>query len=371
MPTLWKKTETLKLEIHNKPDTELLLFCIRPQIDDLAANRIKTLVRENINWENLLQTAYTHGLIPLVYTRLNTICPKEISESTFNKFRSLFQAIATRNLFLTGELVKLLELLKEQGVTAVPYKGPVLASVIYGNVALRHFVDLDILVQPQDIFTVKKLLLAQGYKPKLEMTYAEEMTYLQSKNEHTYDFVHQNKGILIEVHWRIAPKYLSIIEPKDLWQDIEPLSLASQTIDYLPLEDWLPILCVHGSRHMWERLAWLCDIAALIQNHPNLNWQKIVKQANTFGCRRILFLGLVLAHEIFGVVLPIEIWHLVRRDATVFAIVPQVYKQIFAQVRTSDKFLGRTLYQIQVRERWQDKILYIQTFLDWLIIRRQ
>ncbi|MBP5973250.1 nucleotidyltransferase family protein [Brasilonema sp. CT11] len=353
-------------ETNIRPEIELLLCCVRPQVDDAISDRIKALVKENIDWEYLIQTAHGHGVIPLIYTRLNAICPKALPDSALNQLHSLFSAITRRNLFLTRELVKLLELLKEQGIIAVPYKGPVLATLIYGNVALRQFGDLDIIVEVQDIFAVKKLLLDQGYRPNVEMTHAEEIAYLQAKTEHTYDFIHDDKGIFLEIHWRIAPKYITSIEPKHLWQDLEPFSLAGTTISYLPLEDWLPILCVHGSRHMWERLSWLCDIATLLHKHPDLNWEKVVKQATIFGCRRILFLGLFLAHDLLGVVLPTEIWQQVKAEPMVSAIAPRVYNQLFDQVRTSDRFMGRTLYHIQVRERFQDKVLYIQSFFHWL-----
>ncbi|MBW4596882.1 MAG: nucleotidyltransferase family protein [Brasilonema angustatum HA4187-MV1] len=366
----WISEKKICLEI------ELLLCCVRPQVDDAISDapeellqggeRIKALVKENIDWEYLIQTAYGHGVISLLYTRLNTMCPKIVPEFALNQLRTLFHTLAGRNLFLTGELVKLLDLLKDQGIVAVPYKGPVLATLIYGDVALRQFGDLDIIVEVQDIFAVKKLLLDQGYRPNIEMTYAEEIAYLQAKTEHTYDFIHDEKEIFLEIHWRIAPKYITPIEPKHLWQDLEPFSLAGTTLSYLPLEDWLPILCVHGSRHMWERLSWLCDIATLVHKHPDLNWEKVLKQASAFGCRRMLFLGLFLAHDLLGVVLPTEIWQQVKAEPMVSAIVPQVYNQLFDPVRTSDRFMGRTLYHIQVRERLQDKVLYIQSFFHWL-----
>jgi hypothetical protein len=365
----------LKLDLNNQlintqPEIELLLCCVRPQINDATVTRIKDLVQENIDWQTLIQTAYGHGVISLLYTRLNTICPQAIPQSILNQLQSLFQSIARRNLFLTGELIKLLGLLKEEGIVAVPYKGPVLATLIYGNVALRQFVDLDILVQRQDIFTVKKLLLSQGYQPKVEMSHVEEVAYLQSTNEHTHDFIHNDKGILIEVHWRIAPKYLSIIEPKHLWQDLEPFSFAGTTVNYLSSEYWLPILCVHGSRHMWERLAWLCDIARLVQNNPDLNWDKVLKQAKVWGCRRMLFLGLFLTHYFLGIDLPENILQQIKAEPEITILLTQVYDQLFDSVKTSDKFFGRTIYQIQVRERLQDKFIYLQSFVKLLIAKK-
>src|SRR5579883_932497 len=366
MTTLFK-SDTKNQATYGRVEIELLLCCVRPHIDDAIVEHIKVLVKENIDWEYLIQKANKHGVISLLYTRLNTICPLDVPEFALNELRGIFHAIATRNLFLTGELVKLLNLLKEQGILAVPYKGPVLATSIYKNLALRQFGDLNIIVQQQDIFTVKKLLLSQGYRPNIEMTHAEEIAYLNSKTEHTYDFIHDEKGIFIEIHWRIAPKYISPIEPKDFWQDLEPFSLAGTTVSYLPLEDWLPILCVHASRHMWERLSWLCDIATLIHNHPNLNWEQVLRQANAFGCKRILFLGLFLAHNFLGVTIPTEIWQQVQAEQIITTLTPQVYNQLFDEIRTSDKFFGRTMYHLQVRERLQDKVLYFQSFLHWLM----
>lgn len=355
--------------INARPEIELLLSSLNPDINDAVTERIQALVKQNnIDWQYLTQTADRHGVLSLLYSRINNICPKAIPEPVLNQWRRSFQYVAQRNLFLTGELVNLLKLLKQQDIVALPYKGPVLATLVYKNVALRRFGDLDIIVQQKDIFAVRELLIAQGYRPDKEMTDAELVKYLNSKREHTYDFIHEDKNVFLEIHWRIAPKYITPIAAKDLWPDLEPFSLAGTTINNLPLEDWLPILCVHGSRHVWERLSWLCDIATLIQKNPDIHWDKVLKQANIWGCQRMLFLGLYMTHDLFGVSLPAEIWQQMKKvEPIVKDIAPQVYQQLFAEVRTSDKFMGRTLYHIQVRERLNHKMLYIQSFIYWLI----
>ncbi|NJN10979.1 MAG: nucleotidyltransferase family protein, partial [Richelia sp. RM1_1_1] len=108
--------------------------------------------------------------------------------------------------------------------------------------------------------------------------------------------------------------------------------------------------------------------ATLINKNPNINWQKVVQQADIWGCQRMLFLGLFMSHELFGVDLPPEIWQQIKKvEPIVKGIAPQVYQQLFATVRTSDKFMGRTFYHIQVRERLNHKILYIQSFIYWLV----
>ncbi|MHC5830140.1 MAG: nucleotidyltransferase family protein, partial [Nostoc sp.] len=68
------------------------------------------------------------------------------------------------NIAQTKELLKILALLEYRGIEAIAFKGPILASSVYGNVALRQFNDLDILVRLQDFWQTKAVLVGQGYQ---------------------------------------------------------------------------------------------------------------------------------------------------------------------------------------------------------------
>ena len=83
---------------------------------------------------------------------------------TLEELREHFYANAGRNLFLAKELIKLLHLFSAHEISAIPYKGPVLAVSVYGNLAFREFGDLDILVRERDYQTAQHLLSAQGYR---------------------------------------------------------------------------------------------------------------------------------------------------------------------------------------------------------------
>ncbi len=56
------------------------------------------------------------------------------------------------------------KLLKENGINAVTYKGPVLASQAYGNIGLREFGDIDIFINKKDALKVKKIMIYKGYE---------------------------------------------------------------------------------------------------------------------------------------------------------------------------------------------------------------
>lgn len=345
---------------------ELFLTCARSYQDNECQYKIKDLIESDINWQQCIEMAVRHKVMPLVYTTLNTVAHNAVPQEVQEVFRSCFQRNAQQNLFLTGELLKILASLEANGIVAVPYKGPVLANSVYGNLAMRQGGDLDIIVQLPDILKVKELLLDLGYKRKAELTEAQERAYFQSKREHTYDFIDDAKQVLIEIHWRITPRFSSPIEPKHFWNYLEPHKFAGRTVNSLPLDYWLPILCVHGSRHCWERLGWICDVAELVRRH-DIDWDKTINFASSLGCRRMLFLGLFLANELMGTVLPSFILQQIQAEPKIPTLAAEVGTQLFKPENAKAKFMGTTLYHIQARERWQDKAMYLQSFIDWLV----
>ncbi|MEM7554527.1 MAG: nucleotidyltransferase family protein [Cyanobacteria bacterium P01_A01_bin.84] len=356
----------IKKSINTPPEIELILNCVSPFIDTRITENIKELVKEQLDWEYFYQTVRIHGVTSLVYIRLNDTCPGKVPDSIMSQLRGFFYTNTQRSLFMTGELVRLLKLFQEAEIIAVPYKGPVLGSLIYNNIAIRYSCDLDIIVEEKNIFAVKDILIAQGYRPKREMNNKELIAYLGSKAEHTYDFIHDEKNFFLEIHWRLAPKVYTNINPKDFWQELEPFPLADIHVNNIPLEYYLSILSMHGSRHIWTRLAWLCDFATLIHKYPDLDWKKAINQAEMWNCKRILCLGLSLAKSFFNITLPQEVLEEIEKDNMINSLAIQVYNQLFAEIKTSERKLGRTLYHLRSKERVQDKLLYFQSFLLWI-----
>ncbi|MEO8342158.1 MAG: nucleotidyltransferase family protein, partial [Nitrospirota bacterium] len=59
-------------------------------------------------------------------------------------------------------------------------------------------------------------------------------------------------------------------------------------------EEFLIILCLHGSKHGWERLKWVADVAELLRSQW-INWKRVFSTAAERKCHRMLLLGLALA----------------------------------------------------------------------------
>ena len=354
-----------------RPEDELLLCCSRTCMDSENAERIRSLLREDIDWGYLIRQANLHGMIPLLYWNLNSICPEAAPKPTLDELRTHFDANALRNRFLTGELLKLLNQLKDRAIPALPFKGPILAVSVYGNLALRPFGDLDILIQKQDFPKAKNLLISQGYRPWPQRTDAQEAKHL--RYHYAYGLERGDRRIFVELHWRITWRYFPFpINFERLWERRERISFADTTVFSLPPEDLLLILCVHGSKHCWERLTWICDVAELIRTHQAMNWERIIAQASRLDSRRMLFLGLLLADDLLGTLLPEEVLRKSRTDPVVKSLAADICERLFRETNGSrpevkaasfSLLKGRDIFHLKMRERLRNRVpLYLHRF---------
>lgn len=340
------------------PEVELLLCCARTCINPQSTDRLKTLLQGRIDWTYVIWAALSHQMMPLVFWGLSTTYPETVPKLIFNQLRDHFNAIVRRNLFLTGELLKILDLFNAHGISAIPLKGPVLAASVYGNVALRQFGDLDILVHEQDVLRAQDLLICNGYHADPPMSDAQVKEHLRSAY---YDlvFIRDNAKVKIELHWRLTSKSLTFrLDHDHVWERVESVSLAGRKVPSLSPDDLLLYLSAHGSKHFWEKLFWICDIAKLIHAHSGINWGCLMRSAQTYGNERMLFLGLILARDLFEVALPEEVLKKMKADNILKPLSGYVYKNIFSEAYGGNE--RRYPFYLFVTERWRDRFVLLR-----------
>jgi hypothetical protein len=292
------------------------------------------------------------------------------------QLRAYYLNNSLQNMRLTGELLKLLNVFEAQGVPTIPYKGPVLAASVYGNLGLREFVDIDVLVPEQDVFRAQELLLAEGYQPQYWLTPAQEAAFRRYNCEHS--FVHSNREGAVDLHWAIAERHLSFpLDLEGLWGRLDRISLGGRDVSTLSPEDLLLVLCVQGFKDAWERLKHICDVAEVIRVHQDMNWGRVVEQADASGGRRTLFLGLALASDLLGTTLPEEIAQRVRTDPAVSTLARRVHERLFRTSGGSPRRFPEVMFRpihVQMRERLRDKVRYCvrsattHTVGDWMAL---
>jgi hypothetical protein len=301
----------------------LLLCCARTT----AAPRLREIAAGEVDWDYLFQLARRHSIVPLVYLQLERHASDLVPQQFLNKLKKHYFENSARNTLLTAELCRLVNLFRNEGIEAIPYKGPVLALFAYDNIALRRFVDLDVIVKKSDVLKARDILLRSGYKPSKSLSLDQQEMLLRT--QHNMQFSRDNHRLIIELHWEVAPHlFASTVNGERLWQDLLTLDLNGTPIKTFSAEDLLFSLCVHGSRHLWERLGWICDIAELIKRQP-LNWTALLERAAISDTERMFLLGVHLAQRLLDAPVPLEVKQRCDADQRLTSLADNIIEHLF------------------------------------------
>ena len=329
----------------------LLLECLRWQEGTLPAE----LVPPELDWNFFLRTVQRHSVLPLVHRALgqHSGVPVPIREAV----ESIFRENALRSVVLTAELMRLLDGLAEHGISLMPYKGPTLAQQLYGDVALRSFSDLDLLVRTRDVQRATDALQALGYAADPPIPASRRAAHLALASEQMF---RRNTGaVLVELQWRIAPAYFSVGFDWDwFWHTAVRVSLGERQAPALAPEALLLVLSVHGAKHCWGSLGWIADIAQLLRKFPGLDWDSVLTTARSLGIERLLLLALAVAEKMLAVSPPHAVARLASADPAVPWLCREVEQYLASEVRGVPS-LSDHWFSLRGRERWRDRFRYV------------
>ncbi len=324
-----------------RPEQEILVCCARTRREPEVEARLRALLQQELDWPFLFTAAEAHALEPLLCYHVKAAFPELVPRVWMDYLEKSLETTARRNLLLAGQLFRILELFASHGIRAIPYKGPVLAALAYGDLARRQFGDLDLAVRHADLARAHALLVAGGYHATVGPDVGPAGSSTRVPGE--YYFRLNASPVVVELHTERTLRYFP--EPLDLEslsRRLLSVSLGGRQVCTFSIEDSLPILCVHGSKHLWEQLSWICDIAELVQHPRGVDWDQTLAQAQRMGAQRMLLLGLRLANESLGAPLPEEVLRRVQIDRAVGSLAMQICANLFrGQLSAARRFLFR------------------------------
>jgi hypothetical protein len=343
-------------------------------MDPERARGLTALCRDGLDWQVVLRQARRHGVMPLLSRHLGAVAPGHVPPAVLVELGAEDEANAVRNRFLAARLRAALDTLAGAGVVALAFKGPTLALGAYGDLSLRRFEDLDLLVRREDVLVAKRQLVAHGYRPLRELTRAEETKYLDS--EYEYGFLSDRGRVRVELHWNVVPRAFSFqLDADRVWKAARTLTLDGGPVLVPAPEDLLLILSLHGAKHLWERIGWICDVAELVRAHPDLDWPGCLANARARGVERIVLVGLFLAGDLLGATLPVEIVERIRRDRAVATLGRRVAGWLAAGAVPAPRSMAGLGFATAMRERMVDRLRYAvrltltPTIDDWAEMR--
>ena len=331
------------LPVHN-----LLIECCNYSPDN---DKLENYVSDIVDWDLFLNTAYTHGVYPLVAKSLKSIInvPSEIK----SKLKKNNLEIARRNMMMSIELLKVTKLLKENDIKALAIKGPVLSQIIYGNIAQRQYADLDILMAKNDIYKAGVVLKNAGYISEHSIEFLKNSTLLKVAKD--FSIFNSAHNVHIEFHWQLFLERQIKKSKIVLFSPLNPAyQINNQTIPTLKDDENLIFLLLHGSKHMWERIEWIVDIDRFIRlKGESIDWDKLSLMARDMKAEVMFYLGLSISNELFSTPLDQNILAKIKTMKKVHAAQEFILKgMIYNSIsnKTTKAFAFKILYKTQLNK---------------------
>ena len=335
------------------------------------------VVASGTNWASLSRLATDHRVAGLLHERIDSGLRDQVPEPVREALRHLVRSQAYQSLKLAGELLRISALLERQGVPVLPVKGPVVAHFLYGDLGLRSFRDLDLLVRRRHLDRADQLLVAEGYAcDEASWSRARRQAFAAAGGHH-YGYWHPQRQLRVELHWRLSPGKLSWpVETEAFWGRTEERLMHGQPLRCSPAEDMLLALCIHGARHWWSRLNWICDIAELLRRCPALDWDAVDSRAHAAGGERMLGLGVRVAHDVLHVPLPEAVRAKLARDPVIDELVDDVRRMLFQDLNLFEGERGeRWRFYMRLRERFRDRVQFaagqVSNTLFWQTLHKK
>ncbi|MFD0588428.1 nucleotidyltransferase family protein [Paenibacillus sp. GCM10027627] len=226
---------------------------------------------QETSWPQFIELARHHRVFPTINRTLQELKTSLIPSFVTGQLARDYYRNTLQMLALSGEMEQLSSRFMSSDIRALFLKGPVIAADLYGDISLRTSCDLDVLVPIDQLEASESLLVSLGYEKD---DYFTSVLNDWKWRHHHITFLHPEKGIKVEVHWRLSPAPSSEPSFEELWSRKRQSPLVNRPIFYLGREDLFMFLVSHGARHGWSRLRWLLDIKQLM-SQP-VDWSRLI-----------------------------------------------------------------------------------------------
>jgi hypothetical protein len=348
-------------------DFQLFLSLIRADVTKEPVNR-------DVNWRLLSNLARRHRVLPVFYANIKQLDLQEVLPSTVREYLyNQYLQIISINLRLCKKLTEILTIFENLDIPAVPFKGPVLSCKLYGDSALRYSQDLDILVSKKKVVSARDALLKSGFMlPDKDLYQGQFKKFMGYGRE--CDLIDMSGNAAVDLHWRLIGDLRRPYDLEFCQKRMETMSFNGSNIYCLSEEDTLLHLCLNGAGDMWHSLEQVLCVADFIKRHQHINWELLHRLADQLHCKRILYLGLFLARDMFGISLPCKIIDHFKKDNIIEKITREIYVHLFQGITKNtyiEKKAAQIPFHLKIREHPVDKFLFllrrifIPTQKDW------
>ena len=285
------------------PETFAVLACAQSVVDPRRRRRFREAVAECRSADRLCEAAVRHGMVGHLYTMIGADGDARYAAFVRDPLAILYRATAERALRQTAQLLRLLDGLKAHGIEAMPIKGPAWAERLYGDVTLRTWVDLDLIVSYGQARAARTALLALGFSDS--SGHHERLLRRETRAAGELPFAFPDNETLIDLHWQLSAGYGARgLAGADLIARAGTLGVMGRDVLTPSSTDALLVHCVQGTRDRWNSAEALLALACEVRALPDDAWPAVMDAASGEGCSRRMAVGVAHACHLMGLAVP-------------------------------------------------------------------
>lgn len=312
----------------------------------------------------ILNLSRHHGVFPIVYKNLNNLHSHSqirLSNHFITQLKKDYMEMSKKNMLLSIELIRIMKLMEEHGMKVLAFKGPVLSQIAYGDITLRRYGDLDILIEKKYFRFLADKLLEGNFVPlyPIETFHGDKVMFNMNNDCPFYD---TKRGVAVEIHWDFFRKLALPTNKFKPWKDTRTVTINGYKIQTLCPETHLLYHSLHGSKHVWERLEWIVDLDRFIRAIPDLDWDKILMMAKSMGAQKMFLLGIALSQRYFNTPLPDTILSLCT-SAKLEPFITYVESEFNSDDPSPENSLVKLSKVVGLRDNFYYKMLTVLEFL--------
>jgi hypothetical protein len=321
------------------PEFNFLLACCAAEVGGARSQELRACLDRPLMWDRVRELA------------------SGIPSAIMQEWHAQYENNARRNLRFTAELFRILDCLNTHGVEAIPFKGPMLAEAAYGDLALRCFSDLDILVRPADVPRAKAALRDLNFMPSSPLSETVEHYAIATGYEFAFDG--PNDRNLLEIQWNILPRFYAIdFDIEEVFRRSEESELSGRKVRTLCPDDLFLVLCAHAAKHGWLRLGWLCDIGGLMKRQ-RIRWARVEVRARELGIQRIVGVSVWLAYRLLALDVNESVLRVWRGDPEIERLAEIVMKELPGSEEYDPESARYFRLMLRLRERKRDRLRFL------------
>lgn len=306
------------------PEGRLLCACARARQRLVDPAELEELCRL-VDWDTVVRWGALHRLLPFLHVRLKGM---PVPPGVRHTLGASYRATVEFNLGMLVTVIRVVEAMGASGIPVLAFKGPVAAMALYGDLGLRTFADLDLLVPAPRVAEAVELLRRVGLRPTKELDTRQMAALTRFRNELSLTVPGSRLGV--DLHWALLVHHLRMVAREDsVWERAVPADVGGVTVRTLSARDSLAYFTARAAVDGWTTLSRLADIAHTLDRVAPDEVASVLEDASALGKRDMVLAGLSLAASLLDAPVPPPLLHEASQRRAVRWVTKRALGQMF------------------------------------------